>query len=120
MLRSLCRGITLLAACLLVLAPAAALGGGIIDRKNVTVKRNHRTGPTLPSEMEPQAREPSDYELAVEEYYREQAEYYRERRLKSQRERGTRSGGGSCMYGPDGSVIYAPAGRDCDSPPASR
>jgi hypothetical protein len=88
-----------------------------VKRPSVSKKRTQRTGPTLPSELEPKRveREPSASEEAWEEYYREQAEYYREKRRERQPSRST---AGSCMYGADGKVIYAPPGRSCGGPAA--
>ena len=88
-----------------------------VKRPSVSKKRVQRRGPTLPSELEPKPveREPSAAEEAWEEYYRERADYYREKRMERHP---ARSSAGSCMYGADGKVIYAPPGRACSSPAA--
>jgi hypothetical protein len=88
-----------------------------VKRPSVKKKRTQRTGPTLPSELEPKRveRKPSASEEAWEEYYREKAEYYRDKRRERQP---PRSSAGSCMYGADGKVIFAPPGRSCGGPAA--
>ena len=108
--------LALLGACFAMGAPAFA-GDFDVKRPSVTRKRTQRTGPTLPSELEPAVapRTPSASEEAREEYYREQAEYYRDKRRERQP---ARSSAGSCMYGADGQVIYAPPGRSCGGPAA--
>jgi hypothetical protein len=111
MLRRLAIG-SCLAAVLVAWGPVFPAGadGFEVSRPKVTRSTRIRTAPTLPSEEEPQELE----EMSVpansdwEDYYREKADYYREKR---QKERAHRAG--SCMFGADGSVIYAPPGRDC-------
>ena len=89
-------------------------------RSSVSKSSRHRSGPTLPSEIEerkrrytPPEREPSELEEATEEYYRERADYYKSKREKSERRR---SSGGTCMYGADGKLLYAPPGSNCGNP----
>jgi hypothetical protein len=96
-------------------APAAAEGidashGGIdASHGNARTVRRPRTGPEL-SDLD--ADDPDEYETSWDEYNRERAEYYRDKRQQEQRKHRT-GGTGACMYGADGSVIYAPAGRQC-------
>lgn len=96
--------------------PAAAEGFSV-TRPKVRKSSRERTGPTLPSEVEPEEEEPSPASQAYEEYQRERAEYYREKRRKEQREKRPPRGAGTCIYGADGQVLYAPAGRSCGGPP---
>lgn len=96
-------------------APAAAQGiessKGGIDGSHAATRtvRGSRTGPEL-SDLD--AEHEDQYETSWDEYNRERAEYYRDKRQREQREHRT-GGTGACMYGTDGSVIYAPAGRQC-------
>ena len=100
-------------------SPAAGLAQeSAVKRSNVRRAYVERTGPELSTDYEPAAptpSEPSALEEAYEEYYREQADYYRQQRAA---EGG--SSGASCMYGSDGTVIHAPAGRECGRTPAPK
>ena len=101
--------LTLLAASFAFSEPVSA--GGIDSSRNTArTIRNQRTGPEL-SDLD---REDSavEYESNWDEYARERAEYYRVKRESEERKHRT-GGSGSCIYGADGSVIYAPAGQQC-------
>jgi hypothetical protein len=87
----------------------ASAGGISTDRDNIRTVRKSRTGPEL-SDFDEE--KPAEYENSWEEYNRERAEYYRVKRESEERKHRT-GGSGSCIYGPDGSVIYAPAGQQC-------
>lgn len=100
---------------LALIAGGVALGepvsaGGIDSSRNsARTVRNQRTGPEL-SDLD--AEEPVDEDDSWDDYARERADYYRVKREGEERKHRT-GGKGACMYGPDGSVIYAPAGRQC-------
>ena len=100
---------------LVLLVAGMALGepvsaGGIgADRDTARTVRNSRTGPEL-SDFDEE--KPVEYEDSWDEYNRERAEYYRVKRESEERKHRT-GGKGSCIYGADGSVIYAPAGQQC-------
>ncbi len=111
---------------ILALFLGVVLASPPLEARDFTTKRTavskssrQRSGPTLPSEVEerstPSTREPTELEQAYEEYYRERAEHYRREREKAQR---NHTPGGTCMYGANGRLIYAPPGRDCGSPAA--
>lgn len=93
-----------------VVLPDPALAGGIDSSRNsARTVRNSRTGPEL-SDFE--ETEPVEYESSWEEYNRERGEYYRSKREAEERKQRT-GGSGTCIYGADGSVIYAPEGQQC-------
>ncbi len=100
---------------LVLLAAGVALGepasaGGIgEDRDTARTVRKSRTGPEL-SDLDEE--KPVEYESSWDEYNRERAEYYRVQREAEERKHRT-GGSGSCIYGADGSVIYAPEGQQC-------
>jgi len=92
------------------LGDAAAAGGIEGSHKDVrTVRRSH-TGPEL-SDLDAEHEDLPD--ASGDENDGERAEHDRDR--SEQEQRAPRTGGvGACMYGPDGSLIYAPPGRQCD------
>ncbi len=101
---------------LALLATGVAVGesvsaGGIdSSRDSARTVRNSRTSPEL-SDFDKED-EPVEYESSWDEYNRERADYYRAKREGEERKHRT-GGSGSCIYGTDGSVIYAPAGQRC-------
>jgi hypothetical protein len=102
-------------AILAALSPAALAEEAAVKRTPVRKAYVERTGPELSTDSElatPAPSEPSALDEAIEEYYREQAEYYRQQRME-----GGRSSGAACMYGPDGKVIHSPRGKSCGATP---
>ncbi len=91
------------------LGEPASAGGLGDDRDSARTVRSHRTGPEL-SDLDEE--DPVEYESSWDEYNRERAEYYRVKREAEERKHRT-GGSGSCIYGADGSVIYAPEGQQC-------
>jgi hypothetical protein len=92
-----------------VLGEPASAGGIDSSRDSARTVRSSRTGPEL-SDLDKD--DPVEYENSWDEYNRERAEYYRAKREGEERKHRT-GGSGSCIYGADGSVIYAPAGQHC-------
>ena len=92
------------------LGESASAGGIDSSRNSASTVRNSRTGPEL-SDFDKDD-PPAEYESSWEEYNRERADYYRAKREGEERKHRT-GGSGSCIYGADGSVIYAPAGQQC-------
>jgi hypothetical protein len=103
---------------LLLLATGVALGepasaGASEDNysnNSARTVRKSRSGPEL-SDFD-REETPVEYENSWDEYNRERADYYRVKRESEERKHRT-GGSGSCIYGADGSVIYAPAGQQC-------
>ena len=91
------------------LGESASAGGIDSSRDDVRTVRKNRTAPELSDFDE---KDPVEYEDSWDEHNRERAEYYRVKREGEERKHRT-GGSGTCIYGADGSVIYAPAGRQC-------
>lgn len=91
-------------------AESASADGIESSRDGARTVRSSRTGPEL-SDLDKDA-PPVEYESSRDEYNRERADYYRAKREGEERKHRT-GGSGSCIYGADGSVIYAPAGQQC-------
>ena len=91
------------------LGESASAGGIDSSRDSARTVRNSRTGPEL-SDLD--KADPVEYESSWDEYNRERADYYRAKREGEERKHRT-GGSGSCIYGADGSVIYAPVGQHC-------
>jgi hypothetical protein len=91
------------------LAEPAPAGGIDASHNSARTVRSQRTGPEL-SDLDKD--DPVEYESSWDESNREREEYDRLKREGEERKHRT-GGSGTCIYGADGSVIYAPAGRQC-------